>query len=45
MREKIDCFLPCDSIQIIEDTINQLRESKTVQHINLLVTEEFARRI
>ena len=43
MREKIDCFLPCDSIQIIEDTINQLRESKTVQHINLLVTEEFAK--
>ncbi len=43
MREKIDCFLPCNNIHAIEDTISQLRESKTVQHINLLVTEDFAK--
>lgn len=39
MREKIDCFLPCDDLQTAEHTVSQLRGSKTIQHIFLLVTE------
>ena len=37
MREKIDCFLPCDNAADIAETIDTLRQSKTIQHINLLV--------
>ena len=39
MREKIDCFLPCDDLQAAQDTVRQLRGNKTIQHIFLLVTE------
>jgi len=39
MREKIDCFLPCDDLQAAELTVRQLRGNKTIQHIFLLVTE------
>ena len=42
MREKIDCFLPCDDVCAIADTLQVLRQSKTIQHINLLVTPDFA---
>ncbi len=42
MRERIDCFLPCDNVAVVEQTLAQLRDNKTVQHINLLVTKEFA---
>ena len=41
MREKIDCFLPCDDIAAISDTLEALKQSKTIQHINLLVGEAF----
>ena len=41
MREKIDCFIPCNNSLYIENNINQLRESRTVQHIHLMVSEEF----
>ena len=34
MREKIDCFLPCDD--------RQLRVSKTIQHIFLLVSQQLS---
>ena len=37
MREKIDCFLPCDDLSLAQQTINQLRNSRTVQNIFLLV--------
>ena len=37
MREKIDCFLPCDDLSLAQQTINQLRSSRTVQNIYLLV--------
>ena len=37
MREKIDCFLPCDDLSLAQQTINQLRNSRTVQNIYLLV--------
>ena len=43
MREKIDCFLPCTDFKSVEHTLIQLRDSKTTQHITLIVTEEFAR--
>ena len=41
-RENIDCFLPCDDLTVIEPLIGQLQKSSAVQHINLLVTENFA---
>lgn len=37
MREKIDCFLPCDDTRAVAGTLQVLRQSKTIQHINLLV--------
>ena len=42
MREKIDCFLPCTDLKSVDKTLIQLRDSKTTQHISLIVTEEFA---
>ena len=42
MRGTIDCFLPCASLQDIETAIRQLRGSRIIRHINLLVTDEFA---
>ena len=39
MREKIDCFLPCSDADTLGKTLQTLRESKTIQHINLLVTD------
>ena len=40
MREKIDCFLPCDDPEAAGQIITQLRGSRTVQHIFLLVSSE-----
>ena len=42
MREKIDCFLPCDDQLTTEEIVGQLRNSKTVQNIYLLVSEPFS---
>ncbi len=42
MREKIDCFLPCMDLKSIDKTLTQLKDSKTIQHISLIVTSEFA---
>lgn len=39
MRGKIDCFLACDNIRDIETTAAQLRDSRTVRHIFLLVPD------
>ena len=39
MREKIDCFLPYEDLQSTAEITAQLRGSKTVQHIFLLVTQ------
>ena len=38
MREKIDCFLPCDDLTGATQTVAQLRASKTIQHIFLLTS-------
>jgi len=40
MREKIDCFLPCDDLETVQQTVGQLRGNKTIQHIYLLVSQE-----
>ena len=40
MREKIDCFLPCDDPEVARQTIAQLRGSRTVQNIFLMVSTE-----
>ena len=39
MRGKIDCFLPCDNMDVAEMTVSQLRTDKTIHHIYLLVGE------
>ena len=39
MREKIDCFLPCNDPQAASQIVSQLRGSKTIQHIFLLVAQ------
>ena len=39
MRERIDCFLPCDDLEAAHHTVRQLRGNKTIQHIFLLVNE------
>ena len=42
MRGKIDCFLPCDDLSTSKELLQELERSKTVQHVNLLVTAEMA---
>ena len=40
---KADCFLPCVDLSLIEPTLTQMRECRAVKHINLLVSEDFAK--
>ena len=42
MREKIDLFLPFEALEKGVETLLELHENKTVQHINLLVSSDFA---
>ena len=42
MREIIDLFLPFEALEKGEETLLELHENKTVQHINLLVSSDFA---
>ena len=42
MREKIDLFLPCEDLDLALETLAELHDNKTVQHINLLVNADFA---
>ena len=42
MREKIDLFLPCEDLDVALETLAELHDNKTVQHINLLVSASFA---
>ena len=42
MREKIDLFLPCEDIEVAQSALQVLHDNKTVQHINLLVSADFA---
>ena len=44
MREKIDLFLPCEDFSAAQEALAELHEYKTVQHINFLVTYDFAAR-
>ena len=40
---KTDCFIPCTDFEAIEPTLKQMRECRAVKHINLLVSEDFAK--
>ncbi len=42
MREKIDLFLPCEDLEMVKEALCELHDNKTVQHINLLVSNDFA---
>lgn len=42
MREKIDLFLPCEDLTVAQEALTELHDNKTVQHINLLVSSDFA---
>lgn len=42
MRDKIDCFMAYNDTQLVKQTVAQLHDSRTVRHINLLVTEQLA---
>ena len=42
MKGTIDCFLPCNDLNAVSNTLRQLRGSRMIKNINLLVTEEFA---
>ena len=42
MREKIDLFLPCEDLEEAQKALVELHDNKTVQHINLLVSADFA---
>jgi len=42
MKGTIDCFLPCNDLRAVGNTLRQLKGSRMIRHINLLVTEEFA---
>ena len=42
MREKIDLFLPCEDLEVAQKALLELHDNKTVQHINLLVSNDFA---
>ena len=42
MREKIDLFLPCEDLDVAQEALLELHDNKTVQHINLLVSADFA---
>lgn len=42
MREKIDLFLPCTDLDDALETLQELHDSKTVQHVSLMVSKSFA---
>ena len=42
MREKIDLFLPCEDLDVARKALINLHDNKTVQHIYLLVSTNFA---
>lgn len=42
MKGTIDCFLPCNDFQTVAGTLRQLKGSRMMKHISLLVTPDFA---
>ena len=42
MRQKIDLFFPCEDLDVAQEALLELHDNKTVQHINLLVSADFA---
>lgn len=45
MRGTIDCFIPCCGFEMVQNMLRQLRGSRMIRHINLLVTEETAKSV
>ena len=44
MKETIDCFLPCADLASVADVLRQMRGSRMIRRVWLMVTQEFARR-
>ena len=42
MRQKTDCFIACNSLNDVEAMVSQLRQSRVVRHLFLLVNKDFA---
>ena len=42
MRGTIDCFLPCADISAVANTLRQLKGSRMIRHIHLMVTQDMA---
>ena len=42
MRQQIDCFIACQSVGTMHDTVRQLRQSTAVRHIFLMVSGQLA---
>ena len=42
MKQKTDCFIACQSLDDVMPAVEQLRRSRVVRHIFLLVNEELA---
>ena len=42
MKQKTDCFIACQSMDDVKPVIEQLRRSRVVRHIFLLVNKELA---
>ncbi len=42
MKQKIDCFLACQSVESLSETIAQLRQSPAVRHLFLMVNKDLA---
>ena len=45
MKQKTDCFIACQSLDDVMPAVEQLRRSRVVRHIFLLVNDELAARI
>lgn len=44
MRGTIDSFIPCCDIEAVQNVLRQLRGSRMIRHISLLVTEDTAKK-
>ena len=40
MKGTIDCFLPCTEYSFIENTLRQLKGSRMIKNINILVSDD-----
>ena len=45
MKQKTDCFIACQALDDVMPVVEQLRRSRIVRHIFLLVNEELASQV